>query len=377
MIASAAPAPSAARTTAPVIPAKRYLALDAYRGLIMLALVSGGFGFGALAGRPWYGTIAGWLDHAAWDSPVFWDMIQPAFLFMVGVAMPFALARRMEEGYGFKRLFGHVSVRALRLLLASEVIMCIERGRINLQFTNVLAQIAFTYFFCFLLMRLKFRWQVVAALAILAGYTALWAIFPGPDGPFSKTGNLGAVTEYALLNYVNRGFYAVNPGHYSAINFIPSIVTSLFGVWTGMLLQSRRTDKQRLRIMAAAAMACFGGAWLLSLAGIPIVKRLWTASWTLYSAAWALLMMLTLYWVIEVRGFRRWTFPLAVVGTNSIFIYFVDEVLRGWINKSLAVFTGGFKFLGTTAPIVQSCAVLLVMWYLCYWLYKRKIFFKL
>jgi predicted acyltransferase len=104
---------------------------------------------------------------------------------------------------------------------------------------------------------------------------------------------------------------------------------------------------------------------------------LWTASWTLYSAGWALLMMLVFYWVVEVWGFRKWTFPLTVLGMNSIFIYTVNEILRGWINKSLAVFTRGFKFLGTPAPVLQSCAVLLVMWSLCYWLYRRKVFLKL
>lgn len=131
-----------------------------------------------------------------------------------------------------------------------------------------------------------------------------------------------------------------------------------------------------MKTIAAAAVACFAAGLLLSFAGVPIVKRLWTASWTLYSAGWASLMMLAFYWIVEVRGFRKWTFPLTVLGVNSIFIYTVNEILRGWINKSLAVFTGWFKFLGTPAPVAQSCAILLVLWSLCYWLDRRKIFFK-
>jgi predicted acyltransferase len=114
-------------------------------------------------------------------------------------------------------------------------------------------------------------------------------------------------------------------------------------------------------------------AWL----GNPLVKRLWTSSWTLYSTGWVLLMMLGFYSVIEIAGCRKWTLPLVVVGMNSIFIYSINQVLRGWIDKCLGVFTGRFQFLGAPAPVVESCAVLLVMWYLCYWLYRRKIFFKL
>ena len=88
-------------------------------------------------------------------------------------------------------------------------------------------------------------------------------------------------------------------------------------------------------------------------------------------------MLLAFYWLVELKQYRRWTFPLIVVGANSIFIYSVDMVLRGWLNRAIGVFTLNFEWIGQFAPVAQSCAVLLVMWSVCYWLYKHKIFFKL
>src|SRR4051794_3757825 len=104
--------------TPPPKPAtERYLALDAYRGFIMLMLCSGGFGLLALSKDLRFARLASWFDHVAWEGAVFWDLIQPAFMFMVGVAMPLALASRAARGATFKQNFSHVTVRALRLVL--------------------------------------------------------------------------------------------------------------------------------------------------------------------------------------------------------------------------------------------------------------------
>jgi len=357
-------------SASPVTAQPRYLALDAYRGFIMVVLVSAGFGFPELAKHPSYRMIASWFDHVPWEGGVFWDMIQPAFMFMVGVAMPFAMARRMEEGARFPQLFRHILMRTLRLVLLSQILISIGEGGVRFQLINVLSQIAFTYFLCFLIMQFRFRWQAAIAALLLAGHWALFALFPGPQGAFSQTGNVGAVIDKAVLGYTYRGYYVT-------INFVTSAVTTLFGVWTGMLVRTQKSHLEKLKIFVGAMMACFAGGLLLAWLGNPLVKRLWTSSWTLYSTGWVLLMMLGFYSVIEIAGCRKWAFPLVVVGMNSIFIYSINQVLRGWIDRSLGVFTGRFQFLGAPAPVVESCAVLLVMWYLCYWLYRRKIFFKL
>lgn len=335
----------------------------------MLLLVSSGFGFHALAGHPVWGAVARQVDHVEWEGAVFWDLIQPAFMFMVGVAMPFALARRAAAGAGFRQNFAHVALRSLKLVLLSQILICIGANKLEFQLINVLSQIAFTYLLAFLIMQLEFRWQAAAAAALLAGHWALFAAFPGADGPWSKADNIGAVIDRWWLGRNYSGYYVT-------INFITSTVTTLFGVWTGRLLQSRRTQAQKLKILASAMALCFASGLALA-PWNPLVKRIWTSSFTLYSTGWVLLMMLAFFWIVEVKGYRRWVFPLLVAGSNSIFIYSMSQVLKGWISRSLAVFTGGFKFIGTLAPVAQSTAVMLVMWGVCYWLYKRKIFFKL
>ena len=363
----AVPAAPPARTPAE----SRYLALDAFRGFIMLMLVSAGFGFAALAQRnPAFLPLADQFEHREWEWIAFWDLIQPAFMFMVGVAIPFAIAKRIEQGATRRQLLWHVAARSLRLLVMSQILISIGRGRMTFQLTNVLAQIAITYFACYLIMQLRFRVQVAVAALILAGHWALFAAFPGNVGAFySRTTNIGAVVERFL-------FGRVNSGHWVSINFITSTVTTLFGVWTGRLLASSRTPREKMRIMAVAAVACLAGGLLMH-PWNPIIKRICTSSFTVYSTGWVLLMLLACYWLVEVKQYRRWTFPLIVVGANSIFIYSIEMVLRSWLNRAIGVFTLNFEWIGQFAPVAQSCAVLLVMWSMCYWLYRRRIFFKL
>src|SRR5947207_4073587 len=200
---------------------QRYLALDAYRGFIMLILVSGGFGLAELAKRrPAFTGIANQFDHMTWEWIAFWDLIQPAFMFMVGVAMPFALARRIEQGATQRQLFWHVVARSFRLILMSEILISIGSGKLSFQLINVLAQIGITYFLCYLIMQLRFRWQAVIAVMILAGYWALFVAFPGAEGPFlSKTTNVGAVIDEKLFGHQNDDYW-------TTVNFITSTVTT-------------------------------------------------------------------------------------------------------------------------------------------------------
>ena len=352
-------------------PGERLVSLDAYRGCIMLILVSHGFGLAVLAHHPGWEWVARQVDHAAWEGCTFWDLIQPAFTFMVGMAMPFALARRMAQGAGTWNLFRHVAWRAFLLIVLSNVLSNwgSSRPRPVLQLINVLCQIAFGYFLCFLITRLPFAGQVAAAFAMLAGYWALLAVFPGADGPFSKADNIGAVLDLKLLGYKYSGYY-------TTINFIGNAVTILFGCWAGMLVRTDKSHAAKLKVLAGCAAACF--ALGLALAPVnPMVKRLWTASFTFYSTGWVLLMLLVFYWLVEVKGFRRWTFLFVVFGMNSIFIYCFWQVLRGWLDRGLRIFTGNFWYLGDLGAIPQNLLVLAVMWYMCYWLYQRRIFFKL
>ncbi len=366
---SALAPPVAVETPQPAAPQGRLVSLDAYRGFIMILLISHGFGFAALKNHPGWAWLANQVDHAAWTGVTFWDLIQPAFTFMVGAAMPFAIARRQEQGASFSKVFRHVAWRAFALILISNVISNFGgRPRPVFQLINVLCQIAFGYFLCFLILQLKFRWQAVAAALLLGGHWALFVAFPGPQGPFSQTGNIGQVIDLALLGYTY-------PGYYTTINFLGNAVTILFGCWAGLLLIGPKSHAEKLKVLLGAAVAAF----VLGLALEPLnpmVKRLWTASFTFFSAGWVILMLAAFYWVIEVRRSRGWIFPFVVVGMNSIFIYCFSQLLNGWLTRGIGVFTGNFWYLGDLGAIPQRLVALTAMWYLCYWLYQRKIFFK-
>jgi len=348
---------------------RRYLALDAYRGFIMLVLASGGFGFSALQGDSRWGQVARWFNHVPWEGGVFWDMIQPAFMFMVGVAMPFALAKRTALGATARDNFRHVLGRSIRLIVLSEIIIWIAAGHIKPQLINVLSQIAFTYFLTYLFTRWSWRYQVISAIVLLGGWTALLFAFPGPDGPFSQNAHIGLVVDRAIFHY------DYDPA-YSTLNFIASTVWTLSGAWVGQLLMKSQSHADNLKKLAGGMALCFSLAFALR-PWIPFVKQLCTASFILYSLGWVLFMLIGIYWVVEVKGYRKWAFPLIVVGANSIFIYFLSEVLSRWLDNAVGVFTLHYHLIGKLAPVAQATTVLAVMWFLCYWLYKRKIFLKL
>lgn len=349
---------------------RRLTSLDAYRGFIMLLLVSEGFGLGALKNNPKWSWLAAQFDHAAWVGCTFWDLIQPAFTFMVGVAMPLATARRRSEGADSTGVFKHVLWRAFLLIVLSNIYSNWgARNGLKLQLINVLCQIAFGYVLCYLITRMEFKKQVAAAIAMLAGYWALFTMFPGPDGPWSQTGNIGAMIDLKILGYNYSGYY-------TTINFIGNGVTILFGCWAGMLLTTARSHAYRLRVLAGCAAAAF--ALGLALATVnPMVKRLWTPSFTFFSAGWVIVMLMAFYWLIEVKQTKRWAFPFLVLGMNSIFVYSLGQIgIKGWLNRGLQGFTNNFQFMGEFGAIPQQLLVLAGLWYLCYWLYRRQIFFK-
>ncbi|MEK7406521.1 MAG: hypothetical protein AAB225_15570 [Acidobacteriota bacterium] len=348
---------------------QRFLPLDAYRGLIMILLVSDGLGFRALAKHPLYQGIAAQFDHVPWVGTHFYDLIAPAFLFMVGMSMPFALGRRTAQGATFRQNLRHVAMRSSRLMLVSQILISIQANRLHFQMHNILTHIAVAYFLCFLIMQCKFRYQVLAEAVLLGFHSMLFFLFPAADGPFTKSGNIGAVLDRAIMGY-NYASWTTN------LNMISTTASALFGVWAGNLLRGNRSRSAQIKILAWAMVGAFAGGLALS-TFIPIIRRIWTASLVVYSAGWVLLMFLVLYLLIDVAGYRKIAFPLTIVGSNAIFIYSLDLILRGWLDKALAVFTFRFAFVGTFAPVAQSCAVLFVMWSLCYWLYHHKIFLRL
>jgi heparan-alpha-glucosaminide N-acetyltransferase len=474
-------APKAASKSTP----ERLMSLDAYRGFTMLLMVSSGFGISRIVehnkdlltqfderwyGKPWklfWNTAAWQLDHVAWTGCVLWDLIQPAFMFMVGVAMPFSYAKRESRGESWGVQFGHAALRSLILIALGIFLRSTHSTMTHFTFEDVLTQIGLGYLFVFILLRSPFVAQCMAVVVILGGYWFAFYHYPLPPAEgnlvtkylvehgvkpeewnqFTDTGlkpqglaahwnkhtNAAAAADRVFLNLFPRPGepwegkkFWINGGGYQTLNFIPSIVTMLFGVMAGQLLRGPWTAGKKLGTLMAAGLGCFVVSmaidttiWPFHLDRLnyslcPIVKRIWTPSWTVFSAGWALWFLCLFYWIVDMRGHRRLAFPLAIVGMNSILVYCVDHLTSGWLSAMLKIqlrtFDQGLhglivklgnwlpavgrlsfvQWMGQASttdflyghdsiytPIWHEIAVLFLIWLICLWLYRRRIFVRI
>ncbi len=410
----AVPPPEPTRSPAPAEPSARLQSLDAYRGLIMVALAFNGFGLAATArnhlkANPdsgFWQAVHHQFEHVEWVGCGFWDLIQPSFMFMVGVSMAYSYVNRQRAGHSWGRMLGHATWRGVVLAALGIFLISNSARSTTWSLMNVLTQIGLGYPFLFLLWGRSPRTHVITAIALLAGTWLLYALHPttGVDpargapevgvsatwarqhladvGPaWHKNANAGHAIDTWLLNRLpRREPFVFNSGGYQTINFIPSLATMLFGLMCGELLRSGRAPRQKLLLLLAAGIGGLVAGLIWARLGVPLVKRLWTPSWAVYSTGWCCLILAALYAVIDLRQWRAWSFPLLVVGMNSIAIYCMGMLLRSWTAKTFQTHLGEdvFKFLGAdNAPFVQATLVGLAFWLVCWWLFRRKIFLRI
>lgn len=403
--------------TEPAVPAavtERLKSLDTYRGLIMVTLAFGGFGLGATAalqlrtnpGSQLWQIVQDQFAHAQWAGCRLWDMIQPSFMFMVGVSLAYSYAKRRRIGHSYPRMLSHAVWRSIVLVFLG-VFLSSNGGRsINWTFANVLCQIGLGYTFLFLLWGRSSRTQAIAAAAILVGTWLLYVAYPdkgidvetgaanvgvaadwalehlaGIGKAWHKNANIGHAIDLWFLNkFPQQEPFKFNSGGYPTINFIPSIATMLFGLMCGELLWLERSGRQKIKFLVIAGLCGLALGYLLHLSGIcPIIKRIWTPAWALFSTGWCCLILATLYAVVDVLKFHCWTFPLTVVGMNSIAIYCMSHQLKPWVGNTLRMYLGRdiFQLLGSGyEPLIRSTMIGLAFWLICFWLYRRKMFIR-
>jgi predicted acyltransferase len=424
MATASPPSPTTARP-------ERLASLDAYRGLIMLMMGAAGFGFGAVAnGLAEQGIHSSFWEaakyqtgHVPWVGCAVWDLIQPAFMFMVGVAVPYSYSRREQEGQSRAAMFGHALQRAVVLIVLSIFLMSVFGCRqTNFTFTTVLTQIGLGYVFVVLLRNRSLWLQSAAVVAILAGYWALFYFYPSPQPEdFNVAGykfpERCAPEDWPLLSGVaahwnvhenfagwfDRWFlnlfprektFEFEPGGYQTLNFIPSVATMLLGLMAGELLRSGRRPWAKVGILAAAGGVLIIGGLAAGWTICPIVKRIWTPSWVLFSGGIVVWLLAAFYAIIDVLKWRWWVFPFVVVGMNSITMYVMVHLLRGWtwsmlnvhfgllmnsgpVQAFLRLLYGPDGFNPVYMPIVESLAVLFAFWLVCWWMYRQKIFVRI
>lgn len=353
--------------------AARLQSLDAYRGLIMFTLLCGGI-FHSLKEHPVWHWLFVQNEHVEWAGCVYWDLIQPSFMFMVGVAMPFAFARRASLGDSWSRQFRHVLIRAFNLTLVGVLLDHFGANKIQIGFIRVLQQIAIGYVFAFFVVGKNFRTQGLVAAAILIGYNLVWMFNPwnGAGGPWAKgNDNLGSAFDLWMLGRNYSGYYV-------GLNAIPSSATILFGVMAGQLILNTTDPKRTCRALLIAGLAGIALGLAVS-PWLPLIKRIWTPSFAVFAGGWTTLMLLFFYWSIEVMSWKKWAFPLVVVGTNSIAAYVLGNAFGGWFRSASSAWINWLKApLGETwFPVLQHTLFAAAAWGVLYWLYRRKIFLKL
>ena len=397
--------------TCPSLPStlpQRLGSLDAYRGFVMLLMMAEVLRFSevfkALPGSRFWGFLAFEQSHVQWVGCSLHDMIQPSFSFIVGVALPFSIAARMARGQSQTRLTIHAFWRAFLLVMLGVFLRSLGTEYTNWTFEDTLSQIGLGYGFLFLLGFRSVKTQWAAVVVLLLGYWAAFALYPLPDSTFDWTrvnvtpdwpGNLVGFaahwnknTNFAwafdtwFLNLFSRpSAFLCNKGGYSTLSFLPTLATMILGLLAGNVLRSERTHKQKVLWLITAGVTGLAAGWLLNDLGIcPVVKRIWTPSWTLLSGGWCFLFLGGFYAVIDWVNIRAWSYPLLVIGANSIAAYCIAHLFEGFIRKNLMTHLGQhfFAVWGLVyEPFLQGAAILFCYWLILFWMYRRKLFLKI
>ena len=359
---------------------QRLLSLDFLRGFIMvlLALESTGLYehlFEATKGTAMNNFFLQFFHHP-WNGLRFWDLIQPGFMYMAGVSMAYSLNKQWQHGVSWTQSFRKILKRCFWLFFWGVLDYAVRRNGLSFELWDVLTQLSFTTLVAFLI----FRWSNVAQIAVCVGLLLLtetlyrFTHVPGFDQPFTDQHNFGNYVDTILMN-------KINPGGWVAINCISTAVHTIAGALTGKLLLSNY--KNKLRPLLIWAVVCLVAGYGLDMAHItPIIKRIATSSFTLASLGWCLLGLAFCYWWIDILKHRKYLTFWTIVGMNSLFIYLFFEIVGSrWFNDYISTIAKGLMgFVNTPAMlsnIIASLCIFALEWGLCYFLYRRKIFFKL
>lgn len=361
----------------------RVMSLDVMRGLIMVLLCAEScLLYTSLKDLNMAQPAAALVDqffHHPWHGLRFWDLVQPAFMFMAGAAMYISYSRKLAKGSSWLENWRHILLRSFKLFICGVGLHCIYAGKPVWELWNVLTQLAFTSIIAYLIIEKSYIWQIVFSIFLLLLTELLYRgiLVPGFDQPFTEGHNFGAYADMLLMGKINSDGWV-------AINVIPTASHTIWGVLAGKLLVSGGTAASKIKVLTGFGLLALLVGFGIDAAGLtPIIKRISTSTFVLASGGWVLLMLALIYWLVDVKKYVKYTWIFSVMGMNAIFIYlFFETVGMQWLNAATGVFSGDvlMAWFGTSAHIaavITSLCTLILEWALCYWLYKRKIFFKL
>ncbi|MBS1800715.1 MAG: DUF5009 domain-containing protein [Acidobacteria bacterium] len=387
--------------------AGRNIAVDAYRGFVMLLLLAEVLHLKAVhdavpQSLSWR-ILAYNQTHVPWAGLSLHDMIQPSFTFLVGVALPYSIQSRIKKGQAFGSMLRHTLRRSLVLVVLGILLRSTHSTQTNFTFEDTLTQIGLGYTFAFLISFLKPSRQWICFGALLSFYWLLWALYPAPPtaldltslgvppdwhynysglaAHWNKNTNLGTAFDVWFLNLFPRASpFRYNRGGYATLSFIPTLGTMLLGLFAGQILRKDAPRVPIQKFLLFAAGLTIGGL-LLHFTGIcPIVKRIWTPSWVLLSGGICFLFIVSFSWLIDLRGNRRMAFPLVVIGTNSIAAYLMASLCDDFLTRNIYINFGSavFTIFGHAyETLLSGTVVLAIYWLVLYWMWRNKIFLRI
>ena len=371
----------------------RLLSLDFLRGFIMALLCLSSTGIydnleEIYRGTTFHHFIQQFVHHP-WNGLRFWDLVQPGFMFMAGTAMAFSLSKQQQMGMSWNESFLKTLKRCAWLFFFGVLDYAVRPKGLSFELWDVLTQLSFTIMVAFLI----FRWSVMAQIGVCIGLLLLTEILyrftniPGFDQPFTDQHNFGNYMDLVLMNKINGDGWV-------AINCVPTAVHTIAGALAGKLLLastplSHRTSAppshsidRSIQMMIIWGVICLVVGFALDWSGVtPIIKRIATSSFTIASLGWCLFALSFCYWWIDVKDHKKYLKFFLVFGMNSIFIYVFFEIVGGrWFNGYIGAITNGLMgFINTPevlSMVITAFCIFMLEWLLCYFLYKKKIFFK-
>lgn len=368
---------------------KRYLALDVLRGMTIALMI--------LVNTPGsWSTIYAPFRHASWHGFTPTDLVFPAFLFVVGNAMSFSLKKfeTIGEAVFLKKVFKRTALIFLIGLFLNAFPFVYRSGDElllknlgNIRIMGVLQRIALCYFFASLIIHyLKLKKAVILSILILLGYWLIMWFFGDHPNPYSLEGNAALKFDAFIFRdeNIHQGYgLAFDPE--GLLSTLPAIVSVIAGYVAGVFVQRSGNNLGTVWKLAVVGVILLGVGQLWDVY-FPINKPIWTSSFVLYSTGWTVLVLSFLIFIIEIAGWKRWTYFFEAFGKNPLFIYVMsgfvislmgiihidDQVLKLLIYDNLYL----KWFDDYNASLIFAISYMLLMWLLGYWLHKRKIYIK-
>jgi predicted acyltransferase len=388
----------------------RVASIDAYRGFVMFLMLAEVFRLSTVAksfpGNEVWKFLGEQQSHVEWRGCSLHDLIQPSFSFLVGAALAFSVANRQARSQPKWLLLGHAALRSLILIALGIFLRSVNRKQTNFTFEDTLTQIGLGYFPLVLLSLTKPVWQWVGVVVLLVGYWLAFALYlaPGPDFPFAENGvkpewrqehsptgfashwdknsNAAWAFDQWFLNLFKREKpFVYNGGGYATLSFLPTLATMLFGLIAGNWLRAGPRSWQTVGLLVGVGLVCLSLGYGLDWIGLcPNVKRIWTPSWAIFSAGWCSLFLAGFASVCDVLGWVGWSYPLRVIGANSIVAYCSEHLIGSFLVESTKVHFGRdvFEWFGKEyAPLFTGAVVFAILWLILFWLYRKRIFIRI